>query len=70
MDRRQFVRTTGPRPQRRFSADDLDQAATEDAQDHPVEHFVPAYDAWFDKYAKDWAREGRRGHRGHISLAT
>jgi multiple sugar transport system substrate-binding protein len=23
-------------------------------------HFVPSHDTWFDKFAKDWGREGRR----------
>src|SRR2546423_9234935 len=33
-------------------------------------HFVPAYDAWFDKYAKDWGtHKGVEVTVDHISLA-
>src|SRR2546430_2234661 len=33
-------------------------------------HFVPAYDAWFDKYAKDWGtQKGVEVTVDHIALA-
>jgi multiple sugar transport system substrate-binding protein len=71
MDRRQFVTTAGAaaaavaigptilikRPQKTFKIIQWS-------------HFVPAYDAWFDKYAKDWGtQKGVEVTVDHISLA-
>src|SRR2546427_10410735 len=71
MDRREFVKTTtgaaaavalGPtvwikRPQKSLKI-------------LQWSHFVPSYDAWFDKYAKDWGTaKGVEVTVDHISLA-
>src|SRR2546427_3239190 len=71
MDRREFVKTTtgaaaavalGPtvwikRPQKSLKI-------------LQWSHFVPSYDAWFDKYAKDWGTaKGMEVTVDHISLA-
>src|SRR6266566_2239508 len=71
MDRRQFVTTTGAaaaaavlRPTRWVKRQ---QKTLKIIQ---WSHFVPAYDAWFDKYAKDWGTaKGVEVTVDHISLA-
>src|SRR5438034_1140196 len=71
MDRRQFVRTTGVAA----AATVLGPTIWVKRQQKTLKiiqwsHFVPAYDAWFDKYAKDWGTaKGVEVTVDHISLA-
>jgi len=71
MDRRQFVRTTGAAA----AAAVLGPTSWVKRQQKTLKiiqwsHFVPAYDAWFDKYAKDWGTaKGVEVTVDHISLA-
>ncbi|HKC40323.1 MAG TPA: twin-arginine translocation signal domain-containing protein, partial [Gemmatimonadales bacterium] len=71
MDRRQFVRTTGVAA----AATVLGPTIWIKRQQKTLKiiqwsHFVPAYDAWFDKYAKDWGTaKGVEVTVDHISLA-
>src|SRR6266536_2587720 len=71
MDRRQFVRTTGAAA----AVAALGPTIWAKRQQKTLKiiqwsHFVPAYDAWFDKYAKDWgAAKGVEVTVDHISLA-
>src|SRR6267142_2491690 len=71
MDRRQFVRTTGSAT----AAAVLGPTIWIKRQQKTLKiiqwsHFVPAYDAWFDKYAKDWGTaKGVEVTVDHIALA-
>src|SRR2546427_11314009 len=71
MDRRQFVTTTGAAA----AAAVLGPTISVKQQQKTLKiiqwsHFVPAYDAWFDKYAKDWGTaKGVDVTVDHISLA-
>ena len=71
MDRRQFVRTTGAAA----AATVLGPTIWVKRQQKTLRiiqwsHFVPAYDAWFDKYAKDWGTaKDVEVTVDHISLA-
>src|SRR2546427_6834946 len=71
MDRRQLVRTTGAAA----AAAVLGPTIWVKPQQKTLKiiqwsHFVPAYDAWFDKYAKDWGTaKGVAVTVDHISLA-
>src|SRR6266508_3146966 len=71
MDRRQFVRTTGAAA----AATVLGPTMWVTRQQKTLKiiqwsHFVPAYDTWFDKYAKDWGTaKGVEVTVDHIALA-
>src|SRR2546428_3917057 len=71
MDRRQFVTTTGAAA----AAAVLGPTIWVKQQQKTLKiiqwsHFVPAYDVWFDKYAKDWGTaKGVEVTVDHISLA-
>src|SRR2546426_579657 len=71
MGRRQFVTTTGAAA----AAAALGPTIWIKRQQKTLKiiqwsHFVPAYDAWFDKYAKDWGTaKGVEVTVDHISLA-
>ncbi|HYT95367.1 MAG TPA: ABC transporter substrate-binding protein, partial [Gemmataceae bacterium] len=71
MDRRQFVSTTGAA----VAAAALGPTTWIKRQQKTLKiiqwsHFVPAYDAWFDKYAKDWGTaKGVEVTVDHIALA-
>src|SRR5437870_2252155 len=71
MDRRQFVTTTGAAA----AAAVLGPTMWVKQQQKTLKiiqwsHFVPAYDAWFDKYAKDWGTaKGVAVTVDHIALA-
>src|SRR5258705_10703569 len=71
MDGRQFVRTTGAAA----AAAVLGPTIWLKRQQKTLKiiqwsHFVPAYDAWFDKYAKDWGtQKGVEVTVDHIALA-
>ena len=71
MDRRQFVTTTGAAA----AAVVLGPTILIKRQQKTLKimqwsHFVPAYDTWFDKYAKDWGtQKGVEVTVDHIALA-
>src|SRR5258705_8644768 len=71
MDRRQFVTTAGAAA----AVVVLEQKIWIKRQKKTLKiikwsHFLPAYDAWFDKYAKDWGTaKGVEVTVDHISLA-
>src|SRR6266540_3807454 len=54
MDRRQFVRTTGAAAAAVLGPTSWVKRQQKTLKIIQWSHFVPAYDAWFDKYAKDW----------------
>ncbi|HEV8303562.1 MAG TPA: twin-arginine translocation signal domain-containing protein, partial [Gemmatimonadales bacterium] len=75
MDRRQFVRTTGAAAAAAALGKGGGPTIWIKRQQKTLtilqwSHFVPAYDAWFDKYAKDWGTaKGVAVTVDHISLA-
>src|SRR5256885_10687264 len=71
MDRRQFVTTTGVAAAAlALGPTILIKRAQKTLKIMQWSHFVPAYDAWFDKYAKDWGtQKGVEVTVDHIALA-
>src|SRR5437667_10799701 len=71
MDRRQFVTTTGAAAAAvALGPTILIKRPQKTLKIIQWSHFVPAYDTWFDKYAKDWGKQkGVEVTVDHISLA-
>src|SRR6266566_1425220 len=71
MDRRQFVTTTGAAAAAlALGPTILIKRPQKTLKIMQWSHFVPAYDTWFDKYAKDWGtQKGVEVTVDHISLA-
>src|SRR5881394_3219935 len=71
MDRRQFVTTTGAAAAAlALGPTILIKRPQKTLKIIQWSHFVPAYDTWFDKYAKDWGtQKGVEVTVDHISLA-
>src|SRR5579859_3639911 len=71
MDRRQFVTTTGAvAAALALGPTILSKRPQKTLRILQWSHFVPSYDVWFDKYAKDWgAAKGVDVTVDHISLA-
>src|SRR5438477_5296094 len=71
MDRRQFVTTAGAAAAAvALGPTILIKRAQKTLKIMQWSHFVPTYDTWFDKYAKDWGtQKGVEVTVDHISLA-
>src|SRR3989440_1998482 len=71
MDRRQFVTTAGAAAAAvALGPTILIKRPQKSLKIMQWSHFVPAYDAWFDKYAKDWGtQKGVEVTVDHIALA-
>src|SRR5213593_4624403 len=71
MDRRQFVTTTGAAAAAvALGPTILIKRPQKTLKIMQWSHFVPAYDTWFDKYAKDWGtQKGVEVTVDHIALA-
>src|SRR5438876_14462 len=71
MDRRQFVTTTGAAAAAlALGPTILIKRPQKTLKIIQWSHFVPAYDTWFDKYAKDWGtQKGVEVTVDHIALA-
>jgi ABC-type glycerol-3-phosphate transport system substrate-binding protein len=70
MDRREFVKTTGAAAAAALGPTIWIRRPQKTLKIIQWSHFVPTYDTWFDKYAKDWGtRKGVEVTVDHIALS-